>query len=461
MKYGLLVEFGAQCSNYGDYVQSIAIEYLYEKMDIPKSEIIYITAKELSTYNGEELLLPYSYVMHLFVFPEYENVKLSKKIIPVFLGGSFSFTQFGGKYPLNKVLTLPHSQTNENTITWLEMFRKFAPIGCRDEFTYKFIAAQGIPAYLQGCITNIFPCRPDGNYKKTFFVDCTSDILPYVPKQLLENAEVMTNYVSNDGLSVEENYQRIKQRYDYYRDNAALVVTSRYHVATPCNAMGIPCIFINRKINYYSKDIRLDTLNPYIQLYSSEDYSNINWYPQWQDFSELKEYIAQLAIARIREVYKRYTETSQIRKFFQTRIDGYESVKNTEVAYKTKLRDYIQQNFAMPMQGRFYIWGAIQLLCDGNNVVLANLVNEINPNLEFVEWIDTFKSGILANKPIRKPDELCLAENEFVIVAAETAVPDALNRFNKMQLSQKQFLILSNTMIEESDLKKIQSQTIV
>lgn len=86
MKYGLIVEFGAKCSNFGDYVQSIAIEYLYtEIMGIPKDEIVHITCAALSTYDGEELILPYSYVMHLFVFPEYKKVKLSPKIHLVFL----------------------------------------------------------------------------------------------------------------------------------------------------------------------------------------------------------------------------------------------------------------------------------------------------------------------------------------------------------------------------------------
>lgn len=315
MKYGLLVDFGSSCSNYGDYVQSIAIEYLYQKMGISKDEVVHISAADLSTYDGEVLLLPYSYVMHLFVFPEYRKIKLSEKIVPVFLGGSFSFTQYGMRYPIEKVFSEHYAQ-EESDMTWYQMFMKFSPIGCRDNFTYKLIAAQGIPAYLQGCITNIFPCRPKGNYQKVLFVDCTNEILPYVPKDLLSRAEVMTNYVPNGNLSMEENYLRIKARYDYYRNNAALVVTSRYHVATPCNAMGIPCIFIGRKINYYSKDIRLDTLHPNIQLYSSEHYSEVDWHPKWQDFSELKTDIMQLAMMRIQDVYMRYTKSEQVYNFF-------------------------------------------------------------------------------------------------------------------------------------------------
>ena len=64
MKYGLLTYFGAPYCNFGDYVQSIAIEYLYlEIMKIPKDQIVYITEQELKSYDGEQLILPYSYVL--------------------------------------------------------------------------------------------------------------------------------------------------------------------------------------------------------------------------------------------------------------------------------------------------------------------------------------------------------------------------------------------------------------
>ena len=41
MKYGLLTYFGSSYCNFGDYVQSLAIEYLYlEVLKIPKDQII-------------------------------------------------------------------------------------------------------------------------------------------------------------------------------------------------------------------------------------------------------------------------------------------------------------------------------------------------------------------------------------------------------------------------------------
>ncbi|MCI8304035.1 MAG: polysaccharide pyruvyl transferase family protein [Lawsonibacter sp.] len=303
MKYGLLIEFGAKCSNFGDYVQSIAIEYLYTKiMKIPQEEIVHITASELSTYEGEALILPYSYVMHLLVFPEYKKVKLSPNINLVFLGGSFSFTQFGNQYPIDRVL--------DRNNGWIDMFRKFAPVGCRDAYTYSVLQKLSIPAYLGGCITNILPQRPnfqERHKKKILLVDLTTDIFPYIPSEILENATVMTQYEENGKLTVEENYQRAKERYLFYSD-ADLIISSRYHMVTPCNAMGVPCIFVNRNINYYQRDIRLDTLNPTIQFCSTDHAEEINWHPVPVQFDRLKEKVTELAAKCVKDAFLRYSQ---------------------------------------------------------------------------------------------------------------------------------------------------------
>ena len=300
MKYGLLVEFGSKCSNFGDYIQSIAIEYLYTKvMGIPTDEIVHITASQLSSYDGEELILPYSYVMHLFVFPEYQKVRLSPRVKPVFLGGSFSFTQFGSQYPVKRIF--------DERNGWISMFRQFAPIGCRDAYTCSILRELKIPAYIGGCITNILPQRGQEPRKgKVLLVDLTADVLPYLPDSVLEHATVLTQYEENGLLTVEENFQRAKKRYQYYSD-ASLIISSRYHMVTPCNAMGIPCIFVNRNVNYYRKDIRLDTLNPLIQFCSLENISDVCWHPDPAKFDDLKEKLTELAEKRIRDAFLRYS----------------------------------------------------------------------------------------------------------------------------------------------------------
>lgn len=447
MKYGLLIDFGTPQCNFGDLAQAMAIEYLYGLMGIPKDEVVYITAKDLGEYDGEQLLLPYSYVVHLFGKGKNGSVLLSDKITPVFLGVSMGFTIPFNNYPMKNYAD-PEKK-------WIEMFRKHAPVGCRDDYMRRFLLEQKVPAYLQSCITNSLPRRPDGNYKKVLLVDCPTEVLPYIPKELLANAEVMSNTEHMGNLSVEENYQKVKKRYEYYRDNASLIVTSRYHAAVPCNAMGIPVIFLRFPFDKPFEDIRLDAIHPYIQLYSGDEYDKINWYPEWQDFSELRTGIAHLAIARIREAYERHTQTERILKFFQPRVDDYKNIVSSEITYKARLRDFILKYYAPPASGSYYIWGAIQWMCDGDKIVLEDFIKEINPDLQFAGWIDTFKTGKMANVSIISPDKINLDDNLFVIVGGEVIIPDALERFEKMELHESQYLILANTTIEKADLEGI------
>lgn len=116
----------------------------------------------------------------------------------------------------------------------------------------------------------------------------------------------MTQYEANGTLTVEENFQRAKERYQYYSD-AGLIISSRYHMVTPCNAMGIPCIFVNRNMNYYKRDVRLDTLNPTIQFCTVENSGAINWRPVPAEFGQLKERMSRLAARRIKDAFLRYS----------------------------------------------------------------------------------------------------------------------------------------------------------
>ena len=446
MKYGLLIDFGTPQCNFGDLAQAMAIEYVYSLMGIPENEVVHITAKDLADYDGEQLLLPYSYVVHIFGTGINGSAKISDKITPVFLGVSMGFTIPFTNYPMKNYAD-PEKK-------WVDMFKKFEPVGCRDDFMRRFLLEQGVRAYLQGCITSSLPRRPYGSYNKVFLIDCPSEILPYIPKNLLKNAEAMSNTEHIGNLSVEENYQKVKKRYEYYRDNATLIVSSRYHACVPCNAMGIPSIFVRFPFDQPFEDIRLDALHPYIQLYSASDYDKIDWYPIWKDCSKLRHSVAQLAIARIKEAYDRHVQSEYIRTFFKPRIDAYKNIESNEVLYKARLRNFILKHYAPPFSGSYYIWGAILWMCDGDEIVLVNLIKEINPKLSFTGWIDTFKEGEKASMPIIKPDEIDMDNNLFVIVGREVIVPDAVERFAKMQLEEKQYLILANSTLGESDLDK-------
>jgi len=442
MKYGLIIDFGQTFCNYGDLVQSIAIEQVYARMGIPSEEIVHLTKKDLLFYDGEPILLPFSYtIFYLIDFRTKEPV-LSNKIIPVFLGVSIESVFVYNCIPMDVFAA--------NNSKWLELFRRNAPIGCRDIYTLQFMNENDIAAYLQGCITNIFPSRASSGYKKTLLVDCPENALLYIPDSLLEDAEVLSNVVSTVDCSIEENYRRVKARYDYYRDNAAIVVTSRYHVALPCNAMGIRSILIKPPVSKFSQDIRFDAVPPQIQICSTEsDYGNINWYAGHEDFPMFKETILDMAATRIKESFIRHSKQNEIRRFFTSNYNSYHMSKDRHVSYADKLTEYILRCHAQTM-GKFYIWGALDVLCHENMVELADIAMQINPSLVFSGFIDTYRmDDTLAGKPIIRPDDMLLGENDFVIVAADNAVQFAASHFEKLGLTERNFVVISAQILNK------------
>ena len=70
MKYALIInEERANASgvdleiNFGDYIQWLKIEELYNAMGIHDSDIVRLSAQALKTYSGETLILPFNYMV--------------------------------------------------------------------------------------------------------------------------------------------------------------------------------------------------------------------------------------------------------------------------------------------------------------------------------------------------------------------------------------------------------------
>jgi len=94
------------------------------------------------------------------------------------------------------------------------------------------------------------------------------------------------------------------------------------------------------------------------------------------------------------------------------------------------------------------------LLCEGSNIPLVNAIKKINPELEFAGWIDTYKTGTLLDKPIIRPLDIRLGEDDFIIVATGTVINDALDFFKRSGLDESKYTIYFDKMLSEADLKQ-------
>lgn len=267
LKYGLIAYNNAKTNgwNYGDTIQTLAINEVYKRIGIPEDMIEKVEYEDISTYRAKgnyKVKLPmqgcFEYKRGLDAFP------LSGDIVPVYIG----FSRISGSH------------------IYKENFASYAPIGCRDEATYKKIKKKGYEAFLSGCYTICFPRREkDITEGKIFMVDAPKGIEEYLPEEYKERLEYVTHETDSNEM-LEEKAEQMLQR---YRDEAQLVITSRLHCASPCMAMGIPVILAR---DYF--DSRYEWIDKYLPLYTRDKFGSINWKPESVDLEEMKDKLVRL-----------------------------------------------------------------------------------------------------------------------------------------------------------------------
>lgn len=320
MKFAnLALDSNSKMENVGDWVQIFAIENLYHYMGVEKETIVSIKISELSTYDGEYVILPINY-------PFYGYYNLSPKIIPVYLGVSI---------------------INRSVIEGLRM-RNFQPIGCRDFHTMKEIQKAGLEAYYGGCLTITFPKRKECSANKTFIVDVSDNVLQRIPDAIKENAEYVKQVYYNEECGGEA---KARQVYKRYVNEAGLIITSRIHVAQPCMAAGIPVIFICEV-----KSFRYDLLNRFIPIYTLKDMDKIDWDPQPIDLEESKEMLLENASARVWNTYRKYDKLCHISDFYLTG-----ATNEYEIDTVWAFQKYIRDNWEKEDEFQYAIWGITQI----------------------------------------------------------------------------------------------------
>jgi hypothetical protein len=198
--------------NIGDDIQTLAVrQHINQEFD-------YIDRDYLHTYDGDPCVVPLNgWFSHL---PE--NWPPSEKIRPLFFG--FHMTQRA-------------ANTYSNYINY---FKKYAPIGCRDPATAAIFRSWGVDAYVSGCATMTFAHRKETpRDPKTLFVD--EDMKRFTgfsqssPIEITHKIGIYPSFETKAQLAID--------LLDFYKNRAGLIVTSRIHCAMPCAAMGIPVLY--------------------------------------------------------------------------------------------------------------------------------------------------------------------------------------------------------------------------
>lgn len=412
MKYGylnyrkpLLTNKNDRQMNLGDPIQSFAVLELFKNMGIAEEKIFPLNKYDLADYDGEDVIAVINgYEGYEYFAYHTRLLPVSSKIHPVFCG-----------------LHL-HRELSE-----IELFslRNNQPVGCRDEYTVNYLKSKGIDAFLSGCLTMLFPQRDNSKkYDKVFIVDCTDRIKEYIPDNIKEDAEYLSQIIkmssnSNDyrlTLNETEEYKQIaRNQLNRYRDEAKLVITTRLHVASPCAAMGIPVVLVRETF-----DERYQFIDRFIPLHCPEELKYLDWENVKTEIpNNVKDALTGLCKNMIGMAASRKT----LEDVYSKKIQNV-NFANEEEVVASKLPFDKDEEFS------YCIWG----VCMPNSYLLYEQMQKQYPKSRMKYAIDTYATGIYKdNIKIIHPDKLdeLVGKDTTILVVAPAAHKAAYEKLNE------------------------------
>lgn len=257
--------------NLGDYVQTIAVRGVLDKLYSPRYE--YFDRDSLSFYQRDSNeKVPC--IMQGW-FSETESFLPSSHVLPVWVGVHFDAAT---QSFLRKVLTVRPKYFCSS-------------VGCRDYYTLDFLRKNKIDSYFSRCLTLTLSKRKQTiNGGRVFFVNVPSEFLNYVPNRIKDNAQIVNQrFVNVDYEHWSDSLKRTEDLLRLYREEASLVVTTALHVASPCVAMGIPVVHLMEDESENPR--RFSALSGILQPVTVEDLrkGRFDWAPEPPDIEDLKD----------------------------------------------------------------------------------------------------------------------------------------------------------------------------
>lgn len=384
-------------ANLGDNIIALSLDHIYSELGIHGNAIAYVNKDGTRDYNGEYLIL-LAYI-NLWDSSIERRLPTSPYIYPLFIS-----------VVANRDIFMDYPEL-------IEYFKKYAPVGCRDEQTMKIFRRYGIEAYLMGCVTICLPKRKsEPQNGKVFLVDISDELENHIPESLKAKSEKISHAVKYQEypVTVAEDKRLTslaKGLLDRYANEGELVVTSRLHVAAPCVAMGIPVVFASNNI-----DFRFGWLDKYIKLYSLDEYPEIDWNPKPIELETIKEKTIKYIGNSLKRIVKSRKDVIELSEYYEDR---------DKTEFLLTFRNEIKKNFPTDKNFKYVIWGA------GQHCYYAHsLVSELIPSAILVAIVDKYKNGNALNVPIIKPKELERFDCQHVFI---TTRPGKLEAILKLQ----------------------------
>lgn len=440
MKYANFKNAGRCRVNIGDYLQFIVTDYLLELMKVPQWEIVYLGFDELADYNGEEVTFPFCYSIIDFVYEG--RIAISDKIKPVFLAVTLS--------TVDKFMDV--NEFLKDTFN-KEYLTKYGPIGCRDEITYNMLTEHDIPAYINGCMTAIFPRRKNLMGDKVMFVDAPETVLPFVPRNLLNKCEFFSQqyyFEEKDIYDYRKMFKFVKEQYEYYINTARFIITSRLHVALPLTAVGIPVVLTKDNV-----DGRFSFIEKYLPIYDKAHYSEINWNPELPNLDEIRDLLITHALTRLQ-----FNNNENNLFLMEQRLTNY--FKSRTVILKYKQSHCVTHNNGEQFDKyaaiywdknkpiKYAFWG----ISENNYSYWKNHIQKNYPKAQLVTIFDSYRTGKFLNIPIQHPVKIAEYPDICIIVCSVGAAQAAKKMFMTLKCNQSRYCITSDCFISEYDVKK-------
>ncbi|MBE6968542.1 MAG: polysaccharide pyruvyl transferase family protein [Ruminococcaceae bacterium] len=392
-------------NNLGDNMQILAIDHIYEQMGIDLKDVVYIDTNELSTYKGEYVILPVT--MPLVDYREGGIAgRFSPYIIPVFLG-----------------LTMVKETLEDVEVAY---YKKYEPIGCRDERTLNTLRRYQIRCYLHGCITITLPKRESEPERgEVFLVDVDPKLAERIPASLRENAQIRTHLRHE---KLEDAKAETLRQYQEYKDKARLVITSLLHCSMPCVAAGIPVILLKDRVSY-----RMSWLEKLLPINTPDKLEGTDWDPAPVELDAHRDRVLSLTIERLWKAYEENAPLCDLSWFYEDREKS-EYINDACDSLKRWVDTHWTDRDAAYDYG---LWGLTQI-----GEWLADYIAARYPNARLCHVYDSFRAAKFKGLRSVHPDVIRENPDEVVFVTTNGAEKAAKNLFEEMNKPEGSYAFL-------------------